>query len=198
MIYMNPQVPKVKVFAPGWGHILTPSSGAVSIPDGAVWCADSGVFTGVFEPERFFSWLESMRIYAGKCVFVAVPDSVSNAVETLYKYRWWAWRIKDLGYPVAYVAQDGAESLPFPPEYDALFIGGSTEWKLSPAADACILRAQERGAWVHIGRVNSQKRIRHFQLVGADSCDGTTITYEPDVKYRCLNKVIQQPPLFTL
>lgn len=117
---------------------------------------------------------------------------------TVDKYRFYAWRIKALGYPVALVGQDGLESLPWPPEYDAFFVGGSTEWKMSDAADWCIAKAKASGAWVHVGRVNSQRRIRHFQLVGVDSCDGTALAFAPNERMRELNTAIQQPPLFEM
>ena len=136
-----------------------------------------------------------MRQYSASCKFAVVPDVVGDSIATACRYRWFAWQIKSIGYPVAYVAQDGAELLPFPPEYDALFIGGTTKWKLSDAADFCIKQAKQNGKWVHVGRVNSQSRIRHFQLVGADSVDGTTIAFAPNQRVKCLNKVLQQPPL---
>ncbi|HXF62680.1 MAG TPA: hypothetical protein VNK95_13745, partial [Caldilineaceae bacterium] len=82
--------------------------------------------------------------------------------------------------------------------YDALFIGGSTGWKLSEAADWCIRRAKERGVWVHAGRVNSLRRIRHFQLIGVDSVDGTYIRFNPREAYQRLNKQLIQPPLLQL
>lgn len=165
---------------------------------GVVWAADNGQFSGKVTVARFFEWLEEMQPNRQSCLFAACPDVVCDAVATLDRFRWYAWRIKALGYPVALVAQDGVESLRWPPHFDALFIGGSTEWKMSAAADRCIAEAKRRGAWVHVGRVNSQKRIRHFQLVGADSCDGTALAFAPDERMRELNAAIQQPPLFQM
>jgi hypothetical protein len=114
---------------------------------------------------------------------------------TLELYAEYAPQIRVLGYPVALVGQDGLEDLPWPEKYDALFIGGKTEWKLSDAADWCIRKAQSVGAWVHVGRVNSQQRIRHFALMGVDSVDGTTIAFEPDTAYRVLETQLRQPVL---
>lgn len=133
--------------------------------------------------------------YQATCKFVVAPDSVANAIETLWRFRQWAWRIKALGYPVAFVAQDGQESLPLPPEYDALFIGGTTRWKLSPMADDLIRHAKSAGKWTHVGRVNSQRRIRHFQLVGVDSVDGTSIAFAPDKYYKRFDDQLFNRPL---
>lgn len=111
-------------------------------------------------------WLCFMQPWRNRCVFVVAPDVVANAVATLDLFRWYAWRIQSLGFPVALVAQDGLEGLRWPPTwaYDALFVGGTTAWKLSAAADWCIRRAMQAGKWVHVGRVNSQRRIRHLRL----------------------------------
>ena len=36
-----------------------------------------------------------------------------------------------------------------------------------------IIEAKERGKLVHVGRVNSLKRIQHFAPLGVDTCDGS-------------------------
>jgi hypothetical protein len=111
---------------------------------------------------------------------------VADAEATLVRALPWLPRIRSLGFPVAYVAQDGAteDSLPWG-EFDALFIGGSTDWKLGEDARYLAHAANSRGKWVHCGRVNSRKRLRYaatpYELggMGADSADGTFLTYGP-------------------
>lgn len=56
-----------------------------------------------------------------------------------------------------------------------IFIGGSTEWKLS-AIMPWGRWAKDRGLYVHVGRVNSSKRIALCGQAGADSFDGTAVT----------------------
>ena len=177
-----------------WGQIITPRSGR-SAPQRPLWCADNEVFTGNFSWPVFSAWLESMTAYRSSCVFVTAPDVVGDAVATLDRFRWYAWRIKALGFPVALVAQDGMESLRWPPEYDALFVGGSTQWKLSDAADWCIRQAKNTGRWTHVGRVNSNRRIRHFQVIGVDSVDGTSLAFAPDKHYLRFGRQLAQPSL---
>jgi hypothetical protein len=76
--------------------------------------------------------------------------------------------------PIALVAQDGLEPLPVPWEHlQALFIGGSTQWKLGPHAASLVREAKERGKWVHVGRVNTLQRIRWCMALGVDSIDGS-------------------------
>jgi hypothetical protein len=58
-----------------------------------------------------------------------------DAAATLAESLPWLPRIRALSYPAAFAAQDGAEDLPIPwNEFDALFVAGSTRWKLGPAA----------------------------------------------------------------
>jgi len=182
-----------------WGQILTPSSYANAPAEGRVWCADNEAFTEKYDFKRFYEWLWMFRAYRTSCVFVSAKDVVGQCWPTLRLYLFHWLLIKLMGYPVALVAQDGLEAVPlalrFLP-YDALFIGGSTEWKMSPAADICIAAAQARGKWTHVGRVNSQKRMRHFKRVGVDSVDGTSLTYAPDRDFERFNKVLIQPSLF--
>jgi hypothetical protein len=182
-----------------FGIIRTPAGGnAWGIQNGYSWAADNGAFTSGFKPKKFFAWLEKMLPWQSTCLFVACPDVVYNAIATMDNYRLWAWRIKDMGYPVAFIAQDGQEGFPFPPEYDWLFVGGSTEWKLSEAAIFCIRWAKQNGKPVHVGRVNSKSRTDYFKLYDVDSVDGTHWIYEPDNAKIQINKWISQPVLFNL
>jgi hypothetical protein len=56
-----------------------------------------------------------------------------------------------------------------------VFVGGSTDWKLDTMATWAAL-ARERGAWCHVARVNTPKRIRKVALAGATSFDGSNAT----------------------
>jgi len=161
--------------------IETPKQGNVPV-DGAVWCADNGCFgKGYPGDEEWFRWLEANSTRAGTCVFAVAPDVVGDAAATLTRSAPWLPRIRELGYPAAFVAQDGLEDLVIPWDtFDVLFIGGSTEWKLGPQARAVVSDAKARGKWVHMGRVNSLKRLRYADAIGCDSADGTYLTYAPD------------------
>lgn len=185
-----------------WGRIITPSSFA-NAPKTNLWCGDNEVFTNRYRFLRFFRWLWKMRRWRDSCIFIAAPDVVANAPLTILRYILLAPLIRLLGYPVSLVAQDGLERWPYRLAlhllpYDALFIGGSTAWKLSPASDYCIAQAKRQKRWVHVGRVNSQRRMKHFKLVGVNSVDGTSLTYAPDRDFWRFNRVLLQPPLFTL
>ncbi len=157
------------------------------------WCCDNGAFAK-FDPIAFLSLLERNEEGRSLCRWVAVPDVVGSAIRTLEVFN--IWRCKIAKWPLALVAQDGQESHPIPwDDIDAIFIGGSTEWKLGPHAAACVKAGKALGKWVHIGRVNTPGRFEYFEQLGADSCDGTGLA-----RYSHMRKAISdahlQPRLF--
>ncbi|MFD6285386.1 hypothetical protein [Streptomyces sp. NPDC060205] len=83
---------------------------------------------------------------------------------------------------------------------DVLFLAGSTNWKTSPAAHRLALEARERGLGVHMGRVNSRRRLRIAQAFGCTSCDGTYLAFGPDTNLPRLlawmNELHTTPTLF--
>jgi len=62
---------------------------------------------------------------------------------------------------------------------DALFVGGTTKWKLGPHAARLTLEARERGKWTHYGRVNSTYRASRLRA-HPDSVDGTAWARHPE------------------
>jgi hypothetical protein len=163
------------------GYIDTPAQGNKR-PEGVAWAADNGCFgKGYPGDEEWFAWLKRNAVDAPSCLFAVAPDVVADAAATLERSRPWLPRIRSLGYPAALVAQDGLEHLGVPwDEFDVLFIGGSTEWKLGPYARVVIHETKRRGKWVHMGRVNSEKRYRYAHALGCDSADGTFLVFGPD------------------
>jgi hypothetical protein len=163
------------------GFIDTPAQGNLR-PDDVRWCADNGCFSDKWDEAKWWKFLQDNSHRADSCLFAVAPDVVGDAAATRLKSAPWLSKIRDLGYPVAYVAQDGLESLDVPwDEFDVLFIGGTTAWKLGPHARRLVARAKARGKWVHMGRVNSEKRYRYAHSIGCDSADGTYLTFGPDV-----------------
>lgn len=64
--------------------------------------------------------------------------------------------------------------------FDAIFIGGDTAWKLSSSAQSICQEAKRRGKWVHMGRVNSLRRLEIAEAFGCDSVDGNYLGFGPD------------------
>lgn len=167
----------------GIGHLLTPANGnrvEALLADALPLAADNGCYRGLDAP-AFRAMCRRLRPDAEHVLWVVAPDVVANAYATLI--RFWLWQPLLAAYklPVAYVAQDGQESLPVPwLQMRCLFVGGSTRWKEGPHALALIGEAKQRGLWVHVGRVSSQRRMRLFAWAGVDSIDSTAFSRWPD------------------
>lgn len=211
------------------GFIDTPEQGNTR-PYGVVWCADNGLFSlsrvqkGIpWDEDGWWRFLVKHSRDAHYCAFATAPDvlnwhqnekgewyCVGDAEATVEQGRRWFGRIRELGYKVALVAQDGLtpDMVPWD-EIDVLFIGGSDDFKVGtappprkrplklsgeplgqPGCLEVIREAKRRGKWVHIGRVNSQCRYRFAQMVGADSADGTYLTFGNTNKAENLPKLL--------
>lgn len=199
MLYLSGVV-RPEVAQWGGGYMLTPWMGNVVDLTATPWAADTGCFRW---PERFdlshyLQWLQERP--QATCLWATAPDVVGDAAETLRRALPILPRLRAIGYRTALVAQDGLESLPVPwDSFDALFIGGTTAWKLSEVAWGLVAEAKRRGKWAHVGRVNSWRRIRAAQVAGADSVDGTYLQFGPDTNLpklrRWIHQMAAQPPL---
>lgn len=167
------------VVRPDMPAMITPRMGQRPAP-GQTWAADNGRFSAPqdYSDEKFLAWLD--RMPRESCLFATAPDVVGDAAATLALSLPMLPRIRAAGYPAALVAQDGLENLPIPwDEFDALFVGGTTAWKLSEAAYGLVAEANRRGKWTHMGRVNSWARFSAAAAAGYDSADGTVLRFDP-------------------
>ncbi|MEE1765299.1 hypothetical protein [Streptomyces sp. SP18BB07] len=137
------------------GCMTTPAQGA-RIPDGALFACDNSRFgsdgKGRYWPgaEAWFDWLiRTVHRYGpDRCLWALAPDQPFDAAATLTQSLPWLARIRELGVPAAYAAQDGCEEpglLPWD-AFDILFLAGSTEWKLGPVAERLAREAKARAA----------------------------------------------------
>lgn len=160
------------------------------------WAGDNGEFTQTAKTDaekkiafRAMLAQPELKANAATCLFIVAPDKlavladgtvIGDAQGTLDQFPEWAAEIKAAGFPVAFVAQDGLENLldlvPWD-LVDVLFLGGSTEWKLGEGARICTAAAKARGKRVHMGRVNSYKRLALAQSWGVDTADGTFLKF---------------------
>lgn len=161
------------------GSVHTQNGGAGRPHHDGPWCADNGCFSTRFDEAKWWAWLSAQDPRG--CLFAVAPDVVADAAATLERSRPWLPRIRALGFPAAFVLQDGQEYLPVPwDDFDVAFIGGSTDWKLGPHARALAAETKARGKRVHMGRVNSQRRYTYARLIGCDSADGTYLAFGPN------------------
>lgn len=133
--------------------------------------------------------------------FVVAPDVVAGGLESLAFSRSWERECRQRSKSAVYlVVQDGmsVEDVAAEPYwFDGLFVGGSTAWK-ERTMHAWGALAQERGLPLHVGRVNSDRRLRLAIDAGASSVDGTSPS-RFSVNTARLARVAQEPrhpPLF--
>ncbi len=176
------------------GQIETPDSGHVIEP-GVPWALDNGCFSARWTPGRWLATLDRYRDTPG-CLFAVVPDVVADAQATDERWSRWAPEVTGRGYRPAYVLQDGCTQIP--DDAWAVFVGGSTDWKLGAEAAGLVRRAKSAGRWAHMGRVNSLRRLRHAADIGCDSVDGTFLAFGPDTNLPRLLRWLHpaQPGLF--
>lgn len=160
----------------GFGRLLSPrhfgriaDTAAAGIP----WAADNDCFQQL-DAAAYRRMIAAIHGLPGG-LFVTAPDVVGDWRATRERWEEWALEIRAAGQPLAYVAQDGQ---PFPEvpwlELDALFIGGTTAYKLSADAERLGRHAKRLGMWLHMGRVNSRKRFDYARAIGCDSVDGSS------------------------
>lgn len=166
-----------------FGAMLNP--GDAKSPEklaGITLALDNGRFAKKWTESAWRGSLERNLPHIERCLFAVVPDVLQDAEATLREFHKWAPVVRAAGYPLAYVAQDGLDIQKVPwDDFDAWFLGGSTEFKLSAEVAATVSEAKARGKWAHMGRVNSLRRLRYANDIGCDSADGTFIMYAPKI-----------------
>lgn len=197
----------VEAGAKGVAYFIQPNthSGIKELVTGDVpWAADNAAFSN-WQPERFDEMVQTIARELGNTgyknppLFVVVPDVPFNHNATLERFWEYADDLGDsrygLGLPLAFAVQEGSElvykqtsredagdvtdGIPWD-HIAAILVGGTTEWKLSDAAQEIIREAKARGKWVHVGRVNSSTRSDKVARMGADSYDGSSTSMFPD------------------
>ena len=167
------------MFAAGWGFFLTPDAhslgdwrGRIALDNGAWSAHQSGE---EWSPERF---IPLVKRYGFKSDFVVSPDIVAGGAESLSRSLEWLPRLLPLCPRVLIPVQDGMTPSDVEEHLDervGVFVGGSTDWKLGAMRDFCEVAARQ-GAWSHVGRVNSVRRINLCLSSRATSFDGTSVS----------------------
>ena len=204
MLYLSGCIPKKpemqqQLLATGIGALLTPySQRTLPSPEWA-WAADNGCFGKSWTQDTWRQWLENRQADPAP-LFATVPDVVANHEATMERWRTFSPIVSRLGYRTAFVLQDGATTSNIPlSDFDALFIGGTTHFKLSKEARVIVDYCKANDKWVHMGRVNSRRRIQIAYDWHCDSVDGTYLAFSPDANTPRLVRMMTsgtQPTLF--
>jgi hypothetical protein len=182
----------LKRWQPNLGRLVTPRDHARlydTAQCGLPWAADNDALNG-FNEQEYLEMLEviacadpAQRLALQGCLFVAIPDDATmgpdgpivSAEGTLELFETWQPALAAAyDFPLALVLQDGQEGLPVPwRRISAIFVGGTTSWKIGPHAAELVAEARRRGKYVHMGRVNSARRAAYAGSIGCNSFDGT-------------------------
>lgn len=159
------------ILRPHLGRLLTPrdcGGAAATLALGVPVAADNRAYAG-WDAREFVRMLD---VVAGlPLLWTAVPDVVGDAEATDALWERWAPEVLGRGLRAAYVGQNGYQRIPG--QASALFVGGDNTFKLGPEGGRAVRDARERGLPVHVGRVNSVRRIGIVKTLGADTFDGT-------------------------
>jgi len=123
---------------------------------------------------------------------VVLPDIVAGGQASLDLSLRWLDRLRGFSQPLMIAVQDGLspdDVRDYLGPMTGIFVGGSTDWKLR-TLDAWGALARRKGCLLHVGRVNSLKRINACAQAGASSIDGTSIIAFPDSIYKLTNGVV--------
>lgn len=192
------------------GQIITPAAGNRLDEHYVEWIADNGIYSNAYPGDAaYISWLEQQADFRSRCRFAVAPDVVADHEGTLAR-SWPMFRaIRRAVGRVAMCAQNGAtpDDMPWD-DIDAVFLAGIVEcvpcgyvpaitdlpmtacpycsralveWKIGDVAAQVAAEARSRKKWVHMGRVNTDDRIRRAREMGCDSGDGTFLAFGPDV-----------------
>lgn len=187
------------------GVLMTPQNGnrVCSLP--LPWACDNSAFSNPDDDKFWRLCMQSWGVLEyHPPMWVAVPDVVGSHSETLRLFGWWCdWWRAELGripWRLAFVLQDGCAAGDVPwDDISAVFVGGSTRFKLRQSADL-IAEAKDRGKRVHLGRVNSLRRLKFAHDVGADTVDGSSFSAFPATYIgracRYLESLEKSPVLF--
>ena len=164
---------------PGLIQLRTPATGYAR-KEGVTWVMDNGSFSNF--DEIAFLRMADVAVTDPYCKWVAMPDVVGDNAATMRLFSHYKKILEshwiptpDLKNKLAFVIQDGAKVANIPwAEITAVFLGGSTKFKLSREAWVILEAAKKKKKWVHVGRVNTPPRIGYFHGI-ADSIDGSGI-----------------------
>lgn len=169
--------------ARGW-RLLVSATGVLRT-EGFPYALDNGAWTS-FQAGQPFDDVKFERALAklgADADWVASPDIVAGGGQSLSLSVSWLPRCLDACPRVLVPVQDGMKAEELRPHLAphagrvGIFIGGSplTNWKEETASEWASL-CREFGAWCHMGRVNSQRRIALCATAGVTSVDGTSAT----------------------
>lgn len=161
----------------GWRMLVTP---VCPRTEGLPYAIDNGAWSAHLQkkPWDADAFLRAVLQLGHGADFVVVPDVVGDRRASLRRSRTWLPVLLGLTRTLLVPVQDGMtpkDVSHLVGENIGIFVGGTTDWKLATLGTWGTL-ANRTGCYLHVGRVNSQRRIARCEAAGAHSFDGTSVT----------------------
>jgi len=161
----------------GWRLLVTPvclrTEGMRYALDNGAWAAHcSGK---PWDADAFLRAVQQLGLHAD---FLVIPDVVGERKASLKRSITWLPFLIGRTHRLLFPVQDGMcedDVAPYLGESVGIFVGGTTAWKLEKMGYWGEVAARRR-CYLHIGRVNTVRRLARCHAVGADSFDGTSVS----------------------
>jgi len=171
----------------GIGRVMTPDARSQPAPEER-WALDNGAFAAwrrgdpEFPAEQFRTHLEWGARQATMPVWAVVPDRVAQGPTSLDYSTEWLTGGELPGWPWYLAVQDGmptdmVRDVARATAVAGLFVGGSTEFKVSTAA-MWVEVADSLGIACHWGRASRMSWATYASEIGCTSCDTTQPLWE--------------------
>lgn len=160
-------------------HCLVSAKGVLRT-EGFPYAIDNGAWTAHQQGQPFDdgAFVTCVDLLGRAAEWVAAPDIVCGGPASLaMSLRWLAWCL-DRTERVLLPVQNGMTAADLAPHLSprvGIFVGGDDSFKEGTMAMWAAL-ARRHGAYCHVGRVNTKRRIELCALAEVDSFDGTTWT----------------------
>lgn len=163
----------------GWG-LMVSATGALRTEGFGTYALDNGAWTAHQKGQPFDAgaFRRAVDLLGAGAEFVVAPDIVCGGLESLRLSEAWLPLLAQSGRRRLVPVQNGmipADVRGLLGPQIGIFVGGDTAWKEATLPVWGDL-ARATGCYLHVGRVNSARRIRLCQLASADSFDGTSVT----------------------
>lgn len=182
----------------GW-RLLVSAAGCLR-SEGFPYALDNGAWSAFTQGRPFDepAFVKALRKMGAAADWTVIPDVVAGGPASLDLTLKWMRRVLDETPRALIAVQDGIvadDVRGFLGSRVGLFVGGSTEWKLA-TLDAWARLGRDVGCWVHVGRVNTKRRINRCANAGVTSFDGTSVTRFAKTLPR-LDAAVRQFPLWS-
>ena len=174
------------IVTPGQGNKLPPPPVAFAIDNG---CGPgkAGIGAGYPGDREYLEFLSRMSARAReRCLFAVAPDVVCDAGASASDWRGFTARCaKGSGRPSRSQPRTGLRIWMSPGTRSMCRSSAATpDGNSARLPEKLVSEAKKRHKKVHMGRVNSLKRLRYAEAIGCDTADGTYLTFAPDQNLR--------------